>query len=172
MLLKQQNVLFEQQTEDFQSAHCIEHVQFEADSTQFAKDTPMALEYVSKSATNCANTGGKEVLQKLNYLAVHNTKQFQKVKMWAKMEELARGRLERKVEEQKARNKAAMDSLRRDMVAWKDEAEKMNVTRGEAIQERRLFQVKAHRLECEALALGDEVRTALKKGKILSLAEL
>ena len=77
--------------------------------------------------------------------------------MWAKMEELARGRLERKVEEQKARNMAEMDSLRRDMVAWKDQAEKMNVTRGEAIQERRLFQIKVHRLEREALALGDEV---------------
>ena len=33
------------------------------------------------------------------------------------MEELARGRLERKVEEENARNKAEMDSLRRDMVA-------------------------------------------------------
>ena len=37
--------------------------------------------------------------------------------MWAMMEELARGRLERKVEEEKARNKAEMDSLRRDIVA-------------------------------------------------------
>ena len=33
------------------------------------------------------------------------------------MEELARGRLQRKVEEEKARNKAEMDSMRRDMVA-------------------------------------------------------
>ena len=48
----------------------------------------------------------------------------------------------------------------------------MNVTRGEAMQERRLFKAKAHRLEREALALGDEVRTALKKGKTLSSAEL
>ena len=41
------------------------------------------------------------------------------------LEELGRGRLERKVEEEKARNKAEMDSLRRDMVAWKEQAEKM-----------------------------------------------
>ena len=46
--------------------------------------------------------------------------------MWTKMEELARGRLARKVEEEKARNKAEMDSLRRDMGACKDQAEKMN----------------------------------------------
>ena len=65
--------------------------------------------------------------------------------------------MERNVEEEKARNKAEMDNLRRDMVAWKDQAEIMNATRGEAIQERRLFQAKAHRLEREALALGDEV---------------
>ena len=55
---------------------------------------------------------------------MHNTIQFEKVEMWAKMGELTRGRLERKVEEEKARNKAEMDSSRRDMVAWKDLAEK------------------------------------------------
>ena len=86
----------------------------------------MGLEYVSKSAMDRANAVGKEALQNLNYLAVHNTKQFEKVEMWAKMEELARGSLKRKVEEEKARNKAEMDSWRRDMVAWKDQAEKMN----------------------------------------------
>ena len=132
----------------------------------------MALEYVSKSATDRANAVGKEALQNLNYLAVHNTKQFEKVEMWVKMEELARGRLERKVEEEKARNKAEMDSLRRDMVAWKDQAEKMNAVRGEAAKEKRVFQAKALRLEREALALGDEVRSALKKGRTLSSAEL
>ena len=54
--------------------------------------------------------------------------------MWAKMKELARGRLERKVEEEKARNKAEIDSARRDMVAWKDQVEKISATRGEVIQ--------------------------------------
>ena len=58
----------------------------------------MALESGSKSATDRANAVGKDALQNLNYLAVHNTKQFEKVEMWAKMEDLARGRLERKVE--------------------------------------------------------------------------
>ena len=95
----------------------------------------MAFEYVYQWATARANAVGKAALQNLNYLAVHNTKQFEKVEMWAKMEELATGRLERKVEEEKARNKAEMDNLRRDMVAWKDQAEKMNEVRGEAAQE-------------------------------------
>ena len=90
----------------------------------------MALEYVSKSATDRANAVCKEALQNLNYPAVHNTKEFENVKMWAEMEELVRGRLERKVEEEKARNKAELDSLRRDMVAWKHQAEKMNAVRG------------------------------------------
>ena len=58
------------------------------------------------------------------------------------------------------------------MVAWKNEAEKMNAVWGEAAQERRVFQAKGLRLECEALALGDEVRSALKKGKTLLSAEL
>ena len=80
--------------------------------------------------------------------------------------------MERKVEEEKARNKAEMDSLRRDMVAWKDQAEKMNAVLGEAALERRVFQAKALRLECVALALGDEVRSALKTGKTLSSAQL
>ena len=83
-LLKQQNVLFEQQTDDLQSARRLDYVQFEAASTQFAEETRMALEYVSKSATDRANAVGKEALQNLNYLAVHNTKQFEKVEMWAK----------------------------------------------------------------------------------------
>ena len=61
----------------------------------------MALEYVSKSAMDHANAVSKEALQNLSNLGVHNTKQFEKVEMWAKMEELARGRLERKVEEEK-----------------------------------------------------------------------
>ena len=132
----------------------------------------MALEYVSKLATDCAHTVDKEALQNLNYLVVHNTKQFEKVEMWAKMQELARGRLERKVEEEKARNKAEMDSLRRDMVTWNDQTEKMNAVWGEAAQERRIFHAKALRLEREALALGDEVRSAVKKGKTLLSAEL
>ena len=90
----------------------------------------MALEYVSKSATDRANAVAKEALQNLHYLAVHNTNQFEKVEMWAKMEELASGRLERKVEEDKARNMAEMDSLRRDMVAWKDREEKISAVWG------------------------------------------
>ena len=49
------------------------------------------------------------------------------------MEELARGRLERKVEEENARNKAEMDSLRRDMVTWKNHAVKINIMRREVI---------------------------------------
>ena len=132
----------------------------------------MALEYVSKSATDRPNQVGKEAFQNLNYLAVHNTKLFEKVEMWAKQEEWARSRLERKVEEEKERSKAEMESLRRDMAAWKDQAEKMSAFRGEAVKERRLIQAKAHRLEKEALALSEEVRTAMKRGKTLSLAEL
>ena len=81
MLLKQQNVLFEQQTEDLQSARHLDYFQFEAASTQFAEETQMALEYVSISATDRANAVGKEALQNLNYLAVHNTKQFEKGEM-------------------------------------------------------------------------------------------
>ena len=59
----------------------------------------MALEYVSKSAMDRANAVGKETLLKLNNLAVHNTKQFEKVEQWARLEEQARGRLETMVEE-------------------------------------------------------------------------
>ena len=110
MLLKQQNVLFKQQTDNIQSAFRLVYVQFESASTQFAEETRMALEYVSKSVTDRTNAVRKEALQNLNYLAVHNTKQFEKVEMWVKMEELARGRLESKVKEEKARNKAEMDS--------------------------------------------------------------
>ena len=58
------------------------------------------------------------------------------------------------------------------MAAWKDQAEKMSAFRGEAVKERRLIQAKAHRLEKEALALSEEVRTAMKRGKTLSSAEL
>ena len=65
-LLKQQNFLFEQQSEALQSARRLDYVQFEAASTQFAEETRMALEYVSKSATDRANQVGKEVLQNLN----------------------------------------------------------------------------------------------------------
>ena len=36
--------------------------------------------------------------------------------MWSKMEELDRGRLEGTVEKEKDRNKADLESLRRDMV--------------------------------------------------------
>ena len=131
-LLKQQNSLFAQQTEELQTARHLDYVQFETASTQFAKESCMALEYVSKSATDRANVVGKEALQNLNYFAFHNGKQFEKVEMWAKIEALARGRFERKVEEKKARNKAEIGSLRRDMTAWKDQAERMNAWKGEA----------------------------------------
>ena len=123
----------------------------------------MALEYVSKSAMDCANAVGKETLLNLNNLAVHNTKQFEKVEQWARLEEQVRGRLETMVEEEKARNKAELESLRRDMVAWKDQAEKMVATRREAIKERQRFRATAYKLEKEALSLGEEVRTALEK---------
>ena len=51
------------------------------------------------------------------------------------MEALGRGRLERNVEEEKDSKKVELDSLRRDMVAWKDQAEKISATRGKVIQE-------------------------------------
>ena len=76
-LLKQQNALFEQQTEDLQTARRVVYVQFEAAFTQFAKQTRMALEYVSKSAMDRANAVGKETLLNLINLAVHNTKHFE-----------------------------------------------------------------------------------------------
>ena len=171
-LLKQQNALFEQQTEDLQTARRVDYVQFEAASTQFAEETRMALEYVSKSAMDRANAVGKETLLNLNNLAVHNTKQFEKVEQWARLEEQARGRLETMVEEEKARNKAELESLKRDMVAWRDQAEKMDATRREAIKERIRFRATAYKLENEALSLGEEVRTALEKGKSLMAAEL
>ena len=94
-LHKQQNVLFWLQTDDLQSVRRLDYVHFEAASTQFAEETRMALAYASKSVTDCANAVSKEALQNLNYLVVHYRKQFEKVEMWAKMEELARGWLER-----------------------------------------------------------------------------
>ena len=97
MLLKQQNALFEQQTEDLQTACRVDYVQFEAASTQFAEETRLALEYVSKSATDRGNAVGKEALLNLYNLAVHNTKQFEKVEQWAMLELQARGRLEKLV---------------------------------------------------------------------------
>ena len=54
----------------------------------------MALEYVSKSTTDYANAVGKDALENLHHLAIHNTNQFEKVEMWAIMEELVRSRLE------------------------------------------------------------------------------
>ena len=54
------------------------------------------------------------------------------------------------------------------MGAWKDQAEKMNAVWGEAAKEKRVFQAKALRLEREALALWDEVRSAPRKEKTLS----
>ena len=58
------------------------------------------------------------------------------------------------------------------MATWKDQSEKMSAFRGEAVKERRLIQEKAHWLEKEALALSEEVRMAMKRGKTLSSAEL
>ena len=84
----------------------------------------MALEYVSKSATDRANAVVKEAPINLNNLAVHNTKQFEKVEQWARLEEQARGRLETMVEEEKARNEAELESLKRDMVALKGSGRK------------------------------------------------
>ena len=88
------------------------------------------------------------------------------------MEEQARGRLEKMVEEEKARNKAELESLRSDMVACNDPAEEMEATRREAVKERQRFRATAYKLENEALSLGEEVRMALKKEKSLTAAEL
>ena len=151
-LLKQQNALFKKQTEDLQTARCVDYVQLEAASTQFAEETRMALDYVSKSAMDRANTVGKEKLLNLNNLAVHNTKLFEKVEQWARLQEQARGRLETMVEEEKAKNKAELESLRRDMVVWKDQAEMMDAIRREAINERQRFPATAYKLEKEALS--------------------
>ena len=136
MLLKQQNTLFEQQSEDFQTAWRIDYVQFDAASTQFVAETHMAVEYVFKSAIDHAKVVGKEMLLKLNNLAVHNTKQFEKVEQWGRLEEQARGRLEKMVKEEQARNKAELESLGRDMVTWKDQEEQMDATCQEASKER------------------------------------
>ena len=171
-LLKQQNALFEQQTEDLHTTRCVNYVQFDAAPTQFAEETRISHEYVSKLAMDRANAVGKEMLLHLNNLAVHNRKEFEEVEQWLRLEEQARGRLEKMVEEEKARNKADLESLKRDMVAGKDQAEHLDATRREAIKERQRFRATAYKLEKEALSLGEEVRTALKKGKSLTAAEL
>ena len=75
----------------------------------------------------------------------------------ARLKEQARGRLEKMVKEEKARNKAELESLRRDMVVWKDQAEEMEATRWEAVKERQRFRATAYKLEKEALSLGEEV---------------
>ena len=106
------------------------------------------------------------MLLNLNNLAVHNTKQFEKVEQWARLEEQTRGRLENMVEEAKSRNEAELESLRRDMVTWKDQAEQIDATRREAIKERQRFRSTTYKLEKEVLSLGEEVQTALKKGSL------
>ena len=73
------------------------------------------------------------------------------------MEEQARARLEKMVEEEKARNKAELESIRRDMVAWKDQAVEMEVTHRQAVKERQRFRATAYELEKEALSLGEKV---------------
>ena len=50
------------------------------------------------------------------------------------------------------------------MVAWKDQAEKMDATRREAIKVRQRFRATAYKLEKEALSLGDEVTQRDTKG--------
>ena len=162
ILLKPKNILVEPQTKVLQTSRQIDYVQFEAASIQFAEKTRMALDYISKSATDQTDAIGKEALLNLHHLAVHNTKQFENVEMWARLEEQARGRLEKKFEEEKAKNKADLESLRRDMITWKDQAEEMEATRQEAIKERQRFWATAYKLEKEALSLGEEVRTALR----------
>ena len=171
-LLRQQNALFEQQTEDLQIAYHINYVQFKAASTQFAEETRMAVEYISKSATVHVNAVGKDALLNLNNLVVHNRKQFEKVEQWARLKEMPRGRLEKMVEEEKARNKAELESLQRDMIAWKDQAEQIDATRRKAIKERQRFRAPAYKLEKAALSLGNEIRTALKKARSLMSLEL
>ena len=82
----------------------MENDRFEGASTEFPEASPIVLDYVSKSATDRADAISKEALQNINHLAVNNTKKFEKVEMWARLEEQARGRLEEKVEKEKARN--------------------------------------------------------------------
>ena len=74
-------------------------------------------------ATDYADAIGKEALQNFNHLAVHNTKQIENVEMWARLEEQARGRLEKKVEEEMAMNRADLGCLRRNMITSKNQAE-------------------------------------------------
>ena len=76
------------------------------------------------------------------------------------------------VEEEKAMKEAELESLRRDVVAWKDLAEEMEATRRKAVKERRRFRATAYKLEKKALSLGKEVRLARKTGKSLTAAEL
>ena len=64
--------------------------------------------------------------------------------------------------EEKARNKAELESLGRDMVAWKDQEEHMDATHREAIKERQRLLATTYKSEKEALSLGAEVRSALK----------
>lgn len=101
MLLIQWNIEFKQQTEELQNYYRLDYIQFIAASTQYTEETWPVLEYISKMAIDCTNAVGKKALHNLNHLAVHNKKQVENVEMLAEMEELARGMLERQVEQKR-----------------------------------------------------------------------
>ena len=64
------------------------------------------------------------------------------------------------------------EEFRRDVAIWKEQAASMKMAQEAAFRERSRFSGVARKLEREALALGEDVRKAMKTGKEMSAQEL
>ena len=94
MLLRQQQLLFDQQAKALSTAQHQDFMQFETASTQFTEEVRLAIKYSEMTAEARAQDTGKERVKQVSTLAQYNADQFSRVEAWAKEQELARKRLE------------------------------------------------------------------------------
>ena len=79
LLLRQQQLLFNQQADTLAMLQRQDFMQFETASTQFAQEVQMAIKYSETSAEARAQDAGREMLKHVSSLAQHNADQFSRV---------------------------------------------------------------------------------------------
>ena len=84
MLLRQQHLIFDQQTDALGTAQHQDFMQFETASTQFAEEVRLTIKYSEMSAEARTQDAGCELLKHVSSLAQHKADKFSRVEVWAK----------------------------------------------------------------------------------------
>src|SRR5436853_5125878 len=173
LLLQNQNVLYERQSADIQTARRADFHRFEAACTQFAQEVNLALQYVAMTTEERTREQGQGFVRAMSKMAQTSSAQFQKVEDWAVQKEKDMQAMQRRMDKKYKEQDQKLDLLEKKMEQEEVRRQELRGDKKRTAREKAVLRQKADGLEAAISKLTQEfkegkakkVKSTLKKAK-------